>query len=48
MDACSYASSSSFRTGEPPVPNDVTIEIFAFMDAALHSKDRGGAVVKLR
>lgn len=37
-----------FRTGEPPVPNDVTIEIFAFMDAALRSKDRGGAVVKLR
>ena len=37
-----------FRTGEPPVPNDVTIEIFSFMDAALRSKDRGGAPVKLR
>jgi len=37
-----------FRTGVPPVPNDVTLEIFAFMDAALRSKDRGGDVVKLR
>ena len=37
-----------FRTGEPPVPNEVTLEMFAFMDAALRSKDRGGDVVKLR
>jgi hypothetical protein len=37
-----------FRTGEPPVPNAETLEIFAFMDAALRSKDRGGAVVKLK
>ena len=37
-----------FKTGEPPVPNDVTLEIFAFMDAALRSKDRGGDAVKLR
>lgn len=37
-----------FKTGKPPVPNDVTLEIFAFMDAALRSKDRGGDVVKLR
>ena len=37
-----------FRTGEPPVPNEVTDEIFAFMDAALRSKDKGGATVKLR
>lgn len=37
-----------FKTGKPPVANDVTLEIFAFMDAALRSKDKGGAVVKLR
>jgi len=37
-----------FKTGKPPVPNDVTLEIFEFMDAALRSKDKGGAVVKLR
>lgn len=37
-----------FRTGDPPVPNAETLEIFAFMDAALRSKDRGGAVVKLK
>jgi hypothetical protein len=37
-----------FRSGEPPVPNEVTLEMFAFMDAALRSKDRGGDAVKLR
>lgn len=31
-----------FQTGKPPVPNDETLEIFAFMDAAQRSKDSGG------
>lgn len=37
-----------FQTGDLPVANDETLEIFAFMDAALRSKDKGGAPVKLR
>ncbi len=37
-----------FETGVPPVPNAVTLEIMAFMDAAQRSKAAGGAVVKLR
>lgn len=37
-----------FKTGKPPVPNDVTLEIFAFMDAAQRSKEKGGAKVALR
>jgi predicted dehydrogenase len=37
-----------FRTGQPPVPNEETLEVFSFMDAALRSKDRGGMPVKLR
>jgi hypothetical protein len=37
-----------FETGKPPVPNDETLEIFAFMDAAQRSKDAGGAPMKLR
>jgi hypothetical protein len=37
-----------FQTGEPPVPNDVTLELFAFMDAAQKSKEQGGKPVKLR
>ena len=36
-----------FETGVPPVPNAVTLEIFAFMDAAQRSKAAGGAPVKL-
>lgn len=36
-----------FRTGLPPVPNEETLEIFAFMDAAQRSKDREGATVLL-
>jgi hypothetical protein len=36
-----------FQTGVPPVPNDVTLEIFAFMDAAQRSKEAGGAPTKL-
>ena len=37
-----------FKTGKPPVPNDVTLEIFSFMDAAQRSKQQGGAKVELR
>ena len=37
-----------FQTGKPPVPNDVTLEIFAFMDAAQRSKEAGGQPMKLR
>jgi predicted dehydrogenase len=36
-----------FRTGQPPVPNEETLEIFAFMDAAQRSAERGGAPVRL-
>jgi hypothetical protein len=37
-----------FQTGKPPVPNEETIEIFAFMDAAQRSKEAGGKPMKLR
>lgn len=37
-----------FKDGKPPVPNDETMEIFAFMDAALRSKNAGGMAVALR
>jgi len=37
-----------FETKQPPVPNDETLEIFAFMDAAQRSKQAGGAPMKLR
>jgi hypothetical protein len=37
-----------FETKEPPVANTETLEIFAFMDAALRSKEAGGAPQKLR
>jgi hypothetical protein len=36
-----------FETGQPPVPNEETLEIFAFIDAAQRSKAAGGAPVKL-
>lgn len=36
-----------FQTGIPPVPTSVTLEIFAFMEAADESKRRGGAPVRL-
>jgi predicted dehydrogenase len=36
-----------FKTGEPPVPAEETIEMFAFMSAADESKARGGVVVSL-
>jgi hypothetical protein len=37
-----------FQTGKPPVPNEDTLEIFAFMDAAQRSKAAGGKPMKLR
>ncbi len=37
-----------FQTGKPPVPNDETLEIFAFMDAAQRSKEAGGKPMTLR
>jgi hypothetical protein len=37
-----------FETKDPPVPNDETLEVFAFMDAAQRSKDAGGTPQKLR
>lgn len=37
-----------FETGKPPVPNEETLEIFAFMDAAQKSKEQGGKPVALR
>ncbi|HOQ45445.1 MAG TPA: Gfo/Idh/MocA family oxidoreductase [Bryobacteraceae bacterium] len=37
-----------FQTGVPPVPNEETLEIFAFMDAAQRSKAAGGRPVPLQ
>ena len=37
-----------FETGKPPFPNEDTLEIFAFMDAAQRSKEAGGKPEKLR
>ena len=37
-----------FETGKPPVPNEETLEIFAFLDAAQRSKEQGGRPVTLR
>jgi hypothetical protein len=37
-----------FQTGKPPVPNEETLEIYAFMDAALRSKESGGKPMRLR
>lgn len=37
-----------FQTGVAPVPNEETLEIFAFMDAAQKSKEQGGKPVRLR
>jgi hypothetical protein len=36
-----------FKTKEPPVAEQETLEIYAFMEAADESKRRGGAPVKL-
>ncbi len=37
-----------FQTSRPPVLNEETLEIFAFMDAAQRSKEAGGKPVALR
>ncbi len=37
-----------FETKVPPVPNEETLEIFAFMDAAQRSKEAGGKPMRLR
>lgn len=37
-----------FQTGKPPVPNEETLEIMAFLDAAQRSKQQGGAPAALR
>jgi hypothetical protein len=37
-----------FENKQPPVPNDVTLELFAFMDAAQRSKAAGGKPQPLR
>jgi hypothetical protein len=37
-----------FETKIPPVPNEETLELFAFMDAAQRSKAAGGQPMKLR
>jgi predicted dehydrogenase len=37
-----------FETRQPPVPNEETIEIYAFMDAAQRSKEAGGKSMRLR
>jgi hypothetical protein len=37
-----------FQTGVPPVSNQETLEIFAFMDAAQRSKAAGGQPIRLR
>jgi len=36
-----------FRTGQPPIAIEETLEIMAFMEAADESKRRGGTPVKL-
>jgi predicted dehydrogenase len=37
-----------FQTGRPPVSNEETLEIFAFLDAAQRSKESGGKPMLLR
>jgi hypothetical protein len=37
-----------FQSGKPPVANEETLEIFAFMDAAQRSKEAGGKPMRLR
>jgi hypothetical protein len=37
-----------FTTGVPPVPNEETLELMAFLDAAQRSKDAGGKPMRLR
>ena len=37
-----------FASGVPPVPNDETLELIAFLDAAQRSKEGGGKPMRLR
>jgi hypothetical protein len=37
-----------FQTRQPPVSNDETLEIFAFLDAAQRSKADGGKPAQIR
>lgn len=37
-----------FQTGVPPVPNEDTLELIAFLDAAQRSKEAGGRPTRLR
>jgi len=37
-----------FKTGKPPIPEEETIELFAFMSAADESKKKDGAAVSVR
>jgi hypothetical protein len=37
-----------FQTGKPPAPNEETLEMFAFMDAAQRSKEANGRPTRLR
>ncbi len=37
-----------FETGSLPVPNEESLELFAFLDAAQRSKDAGGKPMRLR
>ena len=37
-----------FQTGVVPVPVEESLEEFAFMDAALRSKESGGKLMSLR
>ena len=46
-DALCIEMAKFFKTGEPPVSLDATIEIFAFMEAADESKQQGGKSVTL-
>jgi hypothetical protein len=37
-----------FQTKQPPVPNEESLEVMEFMDAAQRSMAQGGAPVKLQ
>ena len=37
-----------FQTGKPPVANEITLELYSFMDAAQRSKAAGGRPTRLR
>lgn len=47
-DPLLVAAIEMFRTGNPPVSMEETVEIYAFMEAADESKRRGGAEVTLK